>query len=194
MRVEISRLHQLLKATMIFVTHDQVEAMTMGDRVVVLKDGHIQQVADPETLYQNPANAFVGSFIGTPGMNLFSGKMGRVAGLPTFIHELFSLTLSEKQAIALQSFKGPEILLGLRPEDIGSEDAGALPFSPTLKGAVGVVERLGGNVCLYFQSGKTDWAARVMAGEKWQAGQEVALSVNGPRAKFFDTVTGATLY
>ncbi len=194
MRVEISRLHQQLKATMIFVTHDQVEAMTMGDRVVVLKDGRMQQVADPEALYQSPSNAFVASFIGTPGMNLFSGKLGHVAGLPTFIHELFSLTLSEKQANALKSLTGQEVLMGLRPEDIGSDQANGHPFAPSLKGTIGVVERLGGNICLYFQTGKIDWAARVVAGEKWQVGQAVALKVNGPAAKFFDFKSGHTLF
>lgn len=193
MRVEISRLHQSLKSTMIFVTHDQVEAMTMGDRVVVLKDGIIQQAADPDTLYRQPANAFVASFIGSPGMNLFTGKIELVTGHPAFIHELFTLQLSESQASSLNKYVGKAIQLGIRPEDIGSAMARALPAAPTLKGTLGVVERLGGHVCLYFQAGKVDWAARMEEGEKWQPGQEMALPIYTPNVKFFDAESGSAL-
>jgi len=196
MRVEISRLHQSLRSTMIFVTHDQVEAMTMGDRIVVLKDGIIQQAADPDTVYHHPANAFVASFIGSPGMNLFSGHLETVSGEPVFRNALLTLPLAPDQAARLTAQAGKETLLGLRPEDIGSAKARALASAPTLTGTLGVVERLGDNACLYFQSGKSDWAARIAPLEsdgKWQPGQSLALPIYLPHAKFFDAASGRAL-
>jgi multiple sugar transport system ATP-binding protein len=193
MRVEISRLHQSLKSTMIFVTHDQVEAMTMGDRVVVLKDGVMQQVADPDTLYHYPANAFVASFIGSPGMNLFQGQIKHVSGNIVFEHELFTVPVEASLAETLAVFIGRQVLFGLRPEDIGSAKAHGLTSAPILKGTLGVVERLGNSVCLYLQADNVEWAARLEEGGRWQSEQEIALPLYTPHARYFDATTGKAI-
>lgn len=199
MRVEISRLHQSLDSTMIFVTHDQVEAMTMGDRVVVLKDGVIQQAADPDTLYKEPANAFVASFIGSPGMNLFRGRIGNADGETAFVHPLFSWSLPETLRTRLSGYAGGEIVFGLRPEDIGSPAARRLENAPVIRGSIGVVERLGGQVCLYILgagghgSGDVAFAARPDDGTGCHAGHAVELPLCASQGRFFDPVTGAAV-
>lgn len=194
MRIEISRLHQSLKATMIFVTHDQVEAMTMGNRVVVLKDGIIQQAAAPEILYEKPRNAFVATFVGSPGMNLFTGKMEKIHGKFSFEHALISLPLEDSMAQELEPWVGKTVVLGLRPEAIGSSIAHECVSAPKIKGTLGVVERLGGNVCLYFQAGKMEWAARVTGDKKWIAGTVIELPIDGSLAQFFDPSSGQRLF
>jgi multiple sugar transport system ATP-binding protein len=206
MRVEISRLHQSLDSTMIFVTHDQVEAMTMGDRVVVLKDGVIQQVADPDTLYRNPANAFVAAFIGSPGMNLFPGRITEVTGEAAFVHSLFTWRLPEPIRSGISAYRGREILFGIRPEDIGSAQARSVEGAPRLKAVISVVERLGGQACLYLQAdapkemmptpGNGDeiaFAARPDAVTGWQAGQSVELPIAAHNGKFFDLASGSAI-
>ncbi len=194
MRVEISRLHQSLKATMIFVTHDQVEAMTMGNRVVVLKDGLIQQAADPDTLYARPANAFVASFIGSPGMNLFRGMLGEQNGITAFIHPLLRIPLEGKVLQRLEAYKGKALIAGIRPEDIGSAKAKSIPNAPHLKGVLGVVERLGGNACLYFQAGEVEWAARMEGAGMGLVSHELSLPIYVPGVQFFDGDTGLALH
>jgi multiple sugar transport system ATP-binding protein len=202
MRVEIARLHQSLPSTMIFVTHDQIEAMTMGDRVVVLKDGVIQQAADPDTLYREPANAFVASFIGSPGMNLFRGRIGEVAGEPAFVHPLFAWKLPAAWRPKLAAWREKEIVFGLRPEDIGSADAKRKAEAPTLKAVIGVVERLGGQACLYLQTGlqtglragdDSALAARPDDALGCHAGQTVELPLNADNGRFFDASTGISI-
>jgi multiple sugar transport system ATP-binding protein len=194
MRVEISRLHQTLPSTMIFVTHDQIEAMTMGDRVVVLKDGIIQQAADPDTLYREPANAFVASFIGSPGMNLFRGRMGELAGEPAFLHPLFAWILPGERRPKLAAWRDKEIVFGLRPEDIGSADARRDAGAPALKAVIGVVERLGGQACLYLQAGDdSTLAARPEDALGRHAGQTVELPLNARNGRFFDASTGISI-
>jgi multiple sugar transport system ATP-binding protein len=194
MRVEISRLHQSLPSSMIFVTHDQIEAMTMGDRVVVLKDGVIQQAADPDTLYREPANAFVASFIGSPGMNLFRGRIGEVAGAAAFVHPLFTWEIPPESRPMLAAWRDREIVFGLRPEDIGSGEAGRDGNAPILKAIVGVVERLGGQACLYLQAGEDSaLAARPQDASGWHAGISVELPMNPRNGRFFDASSGSRI-
>ena len=192
MRVEISRLHQSLASTMVFVTHDQVEAMTMGDRVVVLKDGIIQQAADPDTLYQSPTNAFVASFIGTPGMNLFPGRVEGSESKPEFRGAILSLALPESLRKAAAAHLGREVLLGLRPEHLGSREAREKPDAPRIRGRVGVVERLGGQICLYMQQGEQAFAARP-EGSGWHAGGDAELPIHSAKALLFAADTGLAL-
>ena len=194
MRVEISRLHQSLPSTMIFVTHDQIEAMTMGDRVVVLKDGVIQQAADPDTLYREPANAFVASFIGSPGMNLFRGRIGEDTGAAAFIHPLFTWKIPAELRPKLAPWRDKEIVFGVRPEDIGSADARADGDAPTLKAVVGVVERLGGQACLYLQAGDDSaLAARPEDALGCHPGKTVELPMNTRNGRFFDAISGSAI-
>jgi multiple sugar transport system ATP-binding protein len=193
MRVEIARLHQRLESSMIFVTHDQIEAMTMGDRVVVLKDGVIQQAADPDTLYREPANAFVASFIGSPGMNLFPGRIAADKGRPAFVHPLFTWILPESLRIRIGAYAEKPIVFGVRPEDIGSAEARRAEGCPMMKAEIGVVERLGGQACLYLQNGEHAFAARPDDALGCHAGDAVELPVFAPNGRFFDPVSGAAI-
>jgi multiple sugar transport system ATP-binding protein len=220
LRVEISRLHQESGSTMVFVTHDQVEAMTLGDRVAVLKDGVLQQLADPTTLYEKPANTFVAGFIGSPGMNLFPGTIGTWAAddtgdrtgsfavnalasgdAPAFLGHALSAPLPPAWLRTLSAWQGRDILLGIRPEDIGPQAApgAAAEGAPRLTGRVEVVERMGGQACLHVRTGLLPhksptplFAARVDAAG-WKAGQKVELPVSLAKAAFFDPATGKAL-
>jgi multiple sugar transport system ATP-binding protein len=193
LRVEIARLHQESEAAMLFVTHDQVEAMTLGDRVVVLRDGAIQQCADPVTLYESPANSFTASFIGSPGMNLFPGSLGEIGGESAFIHPLFSFRLGADLGAGLAAYSGKPIVFGLRPEDIGSPEAGQ-ESGPSVSARIAVAERLGGQVCLYLEgAGGTAFAARPREAASLRPGQNLELPLRITRGRFFDSGTGAAL-
>lgn len=205
LRVEIGRLHQAIESTMIFVTHDQVEAMTLGDRVAVLKDGVIQQVADPVALYERPANTFVAGFIGSPGMNLFRGRVERTGMSPLgealrFAGNGLVCPVPETWRTALEAHAGREVILGIRPEDIGPRAAGSGPEDAQARilGRVEVVERMGGQACLHLRVEGSDnlsdplVAARVDA-PGWAAGVSADLSVHLTRARFFDSSTGLAL-
>jgi len=154
MRAEIAGLQRTLGVTTIYVTHDQVEAMTMGDRVAVMRKGELQQVADPQTLYDRPVNLFVGGFIGSPAMNMLEATLerrngGLVAKLGTQSITLDDATLSAHPA--LRSFEGKEVVLGIRPEDL--EDvtlAGDTPDGRRLKGTVELTEALGSEIMVHF--------------------------------------------
>src|SRR5690606_8118689 len=164
LRVEIQRLHQRTRVPMLFVTHDQSEALTLGDRVVVLNRGAIQQVASPEELYRRPANAFVASFIGAPGMNLFTGRVERnttpgmggesadVAGL-RFVSPALTLTFPPVRAAQLA--EGMEVTVGIRPEHLrrappdGEGDPNPVGRAH-LHGTVTAVERHAGQTTLYL--------------------------------------------
>ena len=127
MRAEISKLHDRLNSTMIYVTHDQVEAMTMGDRIVVMKDGLIQQVAEPIALYDNPKNMFVAGFIGSPPMNFFKGAIEQRTGALWFVEQAigaskgFSVRLNDEMAKRLTGYVGKPVVFGSRPEDINNK-------------------------------------------------------------------------
>src|SRR5580658_10392371 len=130
MRTEISKLHRSLDSTMIYVTHDQVEAMTMGDRICMMKDGRIQQVAEPLEIYNQPANMFVAAFIGSPPMNFFEGALVQKEGRLFFSErktgddpEGMFLQVDDGQAPKLHAWLGKPIYLGIRPEDIGERNA-----------------------------------------------------------------------
>ncbi len=194
MRVEISRLHARLGATMIYVTHDQTEAMTMGDRIVVMHEGVIQQVADPLTLYAAPANLFVAGFIGTPPMNFFAGRVRGENEAPVFVGASgFSLPLPRARQESLAAYRERPLTLGLRPEDIGAAggEAGA---APCLRATVDVVEPLGPESFVHFSlgagAGAERFVSRVDAHHKFSIGAEVELPVAIHKAHFFDPETG----
>ena len=153
MRIEIGVLQRRLKTTTVYVTHDQVEAMTLGDRIVVLADGRIQQVGPPIELYRAPVNKFVAGFIGTPRMNFIDGQLGQDASGATFIAEGARVTL--ERSVSGASGQSSAVTLGVRPEDLqlsttgGSEHAA----SETLRGRVVLVERLGGTSHVHFDVG-----------------------------------------
>ncbi len=178
-RAEIARLHQRLRATMIYVTHDQIEAMTLGDRIVVLDLGRIQQIDTPLNLYREPANRFVAGFIGSPPMNFVEGRVddGRfVAG-----DNSFSVPL-QKPARA-----GP-LVLGIRPEHVGvGRDGAAAKFTLDL------VEPIGNEVFVYASAGANHVVARVAPQELPQIGGPIELSFNPAQLHFFDAQSGARI-
>jgi multiple sugar transport system ATP-binding protein len=154
MRAEVSRLQRTLGTTTIYVTHDQVEAMTMGDRVAVMRKGELQQVADPQTLYDRPVNLFVGGFIGSPAMNMVEATVTRANGGLAVDVGSQHLTLDEATLAAhpaLKGYEGRKVILGIRPEDL--EEASLEPDSPPnrrLRGTVELREALGSELIVHF--------------------------------------------
>jgi multiple sugar transport system ATP-binding protein len=188
MRVEISKLHQRLSATMIYVTHDQVEAMTMGDRIVVMKDGLVQQVADPITLYDKPVNKFVAGFIGTPPMNFLDGSVSDVEGVLHFRNDAVDIPLPASWKDRLGS-NTSSIVFGFRPEDVGSLQAEQLAGAPRITAKVEVVEPMGSESYVYLNTGAGSFIARVEAHRKCEVGQELDLPIMIDKAHLFDGVT-----
>lgn len=181
MRAEIKKLHRQLGATMIYVTHDQVEAMTIGDRIVILNDGVIQQVGTPLDVYQNPANRFVASFIGSPPMNFLEGKIEN----SSLLAEKVSINLSEANNI--QKLEGENVIFGIRPEDIHLTEDG-------LEFPVVINEPLGNENFLHLQAGQQILIARIPALESIQLGDRVRVSFDLSKACFFDSKSEDRLF
>ena len=198
MRAEISKLHHRLKSTMIYVTHDQVEAMTMGDRIVVMKDGVIQQVDEPLTLYDNPKNMFVAGFIGSPPMNFFKGTIQQRQGGLWFVeqttqgngHKGFSTRINEEMAKKLAGDVAKAVVFGSRPEDINdTHHASFAQPDQTASASVEVVEPMGAEVYLYLNSGNHSFVARVNPHEKAGVGQKLDVAFDMRKCHFFDSQT-----
>ena len=194
MRSEINRLHRRLGATMVYVTHDQVEAMTMGDRIVVMERGTIQQAAPPLAVYQRPANLFVAGFIGTPPMNFLKGRIVRCLGGFLFRHAAGSFAVPERAVRALEPFLDRDTVLGFRPEAVGAAPDAAALGCATVRGTVDVVEPMGAEtfVQVVAEDG-TRVVARVSPDRAFVAGAAVEMSVSLERAVFFDALTGLAI-
>jgi len=189
MRAEIAKLHQRLETTTIYVTHDQTEAMTMADRIVIMKDGFIQQIGSPKEVYNTPRNVFVAGFIGSPAMNFFNvtlnnGVVRDGHGLELRIPEGRNKVLVEK------GYEGKELIFGIRPEDINSEQV-AIDASPesTVLSEVVVSELLGAETMLYTKIGNTEFISKVDARDFHRPGEQVELAFNINKAHFFDKDT-----
>ncbi len=194
MRTEISKLHTRLSSTMIYVTHDQVEAMTMGDRIVVMKDGLIQQVAQPLELYDHPVNQFVAGFIGSPPMNFFSGVIEQKKGSLFFNEGGFSIRVEDAQAAKLGAQVGQEIVFGIRPEDVSDALYVTNPDpDQSLTARVEVVEPMGAEVYLYLDTGKHSFIARVDVHGNADVNQQLKLVFHMKKSHFFDKKTGETI-
>ncbi len=198
-RTEIVRLHQKLKSTMIYVTHDQVEAMTMGDRIAVMKDGLIMQCADPLTLYSRPINTFVAGFIGSPPMNLLKGTLQQREGGLHFVENAAAtskkqavLRLSTEMAARVASHTGKEVFFGTRPEDIEEHDGAPIPGA-TMSADVDVTEPMGADTMLYLKSGGHTLIARAKGYRHLAPGQEVQLILDMSKAHIFDGETEQSL-
>ena len=189
MRTEISKLHQHLESTMIYVTHDQTEAMTMGDRICVMKDGVIQQVADPLSLYDKPVNKFVAGFIGTPPMNFFNGTLEKENETFFFNEGNFRIALPVSWNDKIAGYEGKEITFGARPENIGSEQAENTPGMPRIRARVEVIEPMGAETYIYLNTGSNTFIARVDAHKKVNFGDLVELAVYLPQSHLFDNDT-----
>ncbi len=191
MRTEISKLHTRLSSTMIYVTHDQVEAMTMGDRIVVMKDGFIQQVATPMDLYDHPANQFVAGFIGSPPMNFFEGVVEQKNNNIFFNEGNFSIRVDEAHSAKMSAHVGHSVVFGIRPEDILDTLYATNPNPEhQLKARVEVVEPMGSEVYLYLNTGKHVFIARVGAQAKTSVNQDLSLVFNMKKTHFFNQKTG----
>jgi multiple sugar transport system ATP-binding protein len=189
MRLEIARLHNRLGTTMIYVTHDQAEAMTLGDRIVVMNDGVVRQIAAPTELYDRPADMFVAGFIGVPQMNFFAGTIETSAGDVSFRADAgFELPVSADMTGQLAAYVGKAVTLGLRPEHIGapeSEQGGG----PRIPAVVDVVEAMGSESFVHLHTGDTSFVSRVDAHRRFDSGQECLQAVFMEKAHFFDTET-----
>jgi multiple sugar transport system ATP-binding protein len=199
MRTELVRLHQRLESTMIYVTHDQVEAMTMGDRIAVMKDGHIMQVADPLTLYSRPQNAFVAGFIGSPPMNLLKGKLEARDGGLTFVEAIGDaqkpqavLRLESEMARHLTAYGGKIVLFGIRPEDITEHDGDACPGA-TIRAVVDVSEPMGADTMLYVESSNHTLIARATGYRHHVPDEEIQLVLDMKKAHVFDAESEESL-
>ncbi len=195
MRTEITKLHQRLQATMIYVTHDQIEAMTMGDRIVVMSDGVVQQTDTPLALYNQPANLFVAGFLGSPPMNFING---------TLKHERESLMFSEIQGGTIQvrltmqeptgarEVLGKPMLLGIRPEDIElAQFASSDGSTGSFPAIVDIVEPMGAETNLYLQTGAHTVVCRSQrALDHREAGHRLQFGMNLKKAHLFDPESG----
>lgn len=196
MRVEIAKLHKSLETTIIYVTHDQTEAMTLGTRIVVLKDGIIQQVDTPENLYDTPCNKFVAGFIGSPQMNMIDAECTEEDGKVSLSFAGNKITLNEKKAAALKEkgYIGKTVTLGIRPENLHDEDAYLQEHAESVISAeIRVYEMLGAETLLYFDIGDASWTARVNPKTKARTGDTVRFALDGNKIHIFDKETEATI-
>jgi multiple sugar transport system ATP-binding protein len=194
-RAQLTRLHQRLATTFIYVTHDQVEAMTMASRIAVMKDGILQQIDSPQQLYDHPANVFVAGFIGSPSMNFFDATLVESDGKLEVNAGGFRLEVPNPKAEEWRQHKGKQVIFGIRPEDMHTK-----PFVPPgilesdMQARVDVVEMMGNEIFLYLMT-KDDkqFIARVDPRVRSAVGEEVTMAVNMANAHIFDPKTELSL-
>ncbi len=189
-RAEIKKLHARLQTTTIYVTHDQVEAMTMGDRIVVMKDGLVQQVDTPLNLYEKPANLFVAGFIGSPAMNFVDSTLAESAGKVFIDAGAFRLEIPPDLVSSAKPWLGRRVVFGIRPEDV-ADRALANGGQPAwaIKATVDVHEPLGSDVILYLTAGAHSIVARVDAHSQAKMGQSIEVVVNMRKMHLFNPET-----
>lgn len=198
MRAEIAKLHKRLETTIIYVTHDQIEAMTMGTRIVIMKDGYIQQAATPSEVYNNPVNLFVAGFIGSPSMNFIKGQLSDEGGEIRFKSKNLNLAIPEGKAKILRDggYGKKEVILGIRPEDIHQEPI-FLEASPNsiINAHIEVSENLGHEMYLYLDGISDETViARVDGRAGLVEGTNVKLAVDMNKVHIFDIETEKTIF
>jgi multiple sugar transport system ATP-binding protein len=189
-RAEISKLHQQLGTTFIYVTHDQVEAMTMASRIAVMKDGVLQQIDSPQNLYDHPENIFVAGFIGSPSMNFFNARLKSDNGKTVVDSGSFVLTLPQGKDTPYKAYMDKDVVFGVRPEDI--HDPSFAPpgiHQASIECKVDVTELMGNEVFLYLVAGDTSFVARVDPRSKARIGDKVQLAMNLDNMHLFDKTT-----
>ncbi len=189
MRAEISKIHQQLQTTFIYVTHDQMEAMTMATRIAVINRGKLQQLDTPQNLYNFPANLFVAGFIGSPAMNFFPAKIRKNGKLVADAGE-FTVALPAKSAKAFEPYVGKDVIFGIRPENI--HDAEFVPSNiqaAKIAAKVDVTELMGNEILLYLLTGKNTFVARVDPRSKMKVGDKVDVVFDMDKFHVFDAAT-----
>ncbi|MCR4868365.1 MAG: sn-glycerol-3-phosphate ABC transporter ATP-binding protein UgpC [Lachnospiraceae bacterium] len=193
MRIEISKLHERLGATIIYVTHDQTEAMTLGTRIVVMKDGVVQQIDSPQVLYSQPKNLFVAGFIGSPQMNFLDAKITVNGGNVTATVGDAKLAVPAEKAKALidGGYDGKTVILGIRPEDIYDPENGSadIALGNSIDATIRVYELLGAEVFLYFDYAGTQVTARVDPRTQAKTGDKMTFHLDMTKTHFFDKDT-----
>ncbi len=192
MRSEIAKLHQNLGTTIIYVTHDQTEAMTLGTRIVVMKDGVVQQVDTPQNLYDKPQNLFVAGFMGSPQMNFIDGTV-KIAGDQACVEINgvdVPLNAAKAKALIDGGYNGKKVTVGIRPENISDNVEGA---KAVFDSKISVYELLGAEVFLYFNIGDTPMTARVAPNTTARPGDEVKFAFNTEKIHLFDKETEKTI-
>jgi multiple sugar transport system ATP-binding protein len=185
-RAEISKLHQNLKTTFIYVTHDQVEAMTMASRIAVMKDGVLQQVDTPQNLYDHPQNAFVAGFIGSPAMNFFDAKLERQDGEILIVTDDFQLSLPDSMKEKYGKYAGQAVVCGIRPDDV--HDPKYLPqniFPCEVETKVDVTEPMGNEIFAYCVAGGTSFCGRLDPRTNMKPGDSTKIAFNMANAHLF---------
>jgi multiple sugar transport system ATP-binding protein len=190
MRAELNRLHNRLQATMIYVTHDQVEAMTLGDRIVIMKDGHIQQADTPLKIYDYPVNKFVASFIGSPSMNFLIGHLQGGRGGMQFVFGDNKISIPDKYYDKAECLSGQEAWFGIRPEhvyDTQYQSEGKSPVS--VAGTIEVIERLGNEILIYLSVAGQKLIMKEDAHCKAEIGEKINITFNMDMIHLFDKKT-----
>ena len=189
MRAEIGKLQKRLGVTAVYVTHDQVEAMTMGDRIAVLHDGELRQVGTPLELYDTPQNVFVAQFIGTPNMNMLTMTLDDVG--KTLQHPSVSIAVPTQWQKAALAFKGKSLLVGIRPEHVRATDENEWHNTAALSGTVEIIETLGHEIIVHMaiEGSATQLISKMDAHKAHTIGSEVHVEVHTTRIHLFDPET-----
>ena len=193
-RAQISKLHQRLQTTFIYVTHDQVEAMTMATRIAVMKDGVLQQLDTPQSLYDKPNNVFVAGFIGSPAMNFFDSKLNQTGGKLFVDAGSFNVEIPENRAGPYRGHAGKNVIFGIRPEDL--HDPSFAPpgiHQALVESEVDVTELMGNEVFLYLRSGDKNYVGRVDPRTQARIGHKVQIAFNMDNIQLFDKETEAAI-
>jgi len=187
-RAEITKLHQQLATTFIYVTHDQVEAMTMATRIAVIQSGIIQQVDSPQRLYDHPNNVFVAGFIGSPAMNFFDAKVDRSNGKLIVESDVFNAEIPESKTSLYQDYVGKQVVFGIRPEDVHDPKFTPAEVETSLVEAkVDVTELMGNEIFLHLEAKDSSFVGRVDPRTSMKAGNEVQVAFNMDNMQLFET-------
>ncbi len=196
MRTEISKLHQRLGATIIYVTHDQTEAMTLGTRIVVMKDGVVQQVDTPQNLYNSPGNLFVAGFIGSPQMNFIDAvveKNGEQVALNIGVTKVV-LPPAKAKKLVEGGYVGKTVIMGIRPEDVKDDEMSlSVATNAKFEAKIDVYELLGAEVFLYFGVNGSNFTARVNPRTTARTGDTVQFALDVEKIHVFDKETEKTI-
>ena len=192
-RAELIKLHQRLRTTVIYVTHDQVEAMTMGSRIAVMRDGILQQLDTPQNLYDHPANTFVAGFIGSPAMNFFEVAVLANDGIAELVGEGFRVQLNGGLGKAVTAQQGKKVLLGIRPEHLGEMSQGEMAERGEIPATVEVVEMMGSEQIVYLAVGGKSFVAKMDASTRVKMGDTVRLAFPKEHVQVFGKETERNL-